>query len=322
MSKIAFQVAYDGPKLAEHGMDVYSLAPALLAFGDLIREANSLVNGNKAKVSVLVTEDFEHKCFNISFEILQTIFEQAKSLLSDDDVKSAKDILEWLGLLGGPAAAGLLTYLRLRKGRPIESVTQLESPAEGGNVAVKFQGDHNNVVVHQHVYRMGEDPKIRSAASRSLAPLESDGIDEMRSEKDGETILRIRKEEAADIRLSCVAHSGEEETFEPQIVTAHLKVFAPVFEEDAEGWRFDYGGKQIYANIAETQIAAEVLRRGYVGVGDVYRVRMEITEHKTKTGQYRNDYKILEVVEFLPATRERQLTLGLDTSQGDKPASS
>jgi hypothetical protein len=37
MSKIAFQLRYDGPALSEHGMDVADLAPALLALGDLIK---------------------------------------------------------------------------------------------------------------------------------------------------------------------------------------------------------------------------------------------------------------------------------------------
>lgn len=48
MSKIAFQLRYDGPALSEHGMDVGDLAPALLALGDLIKRANATVNGDAA----------------------------------------------------------------------------------------------------------------------------------------------------------------------------------------------------------------------------------------------------------------------------------
>jgi hypothetical protein len=48
VSKHEFSIAYDGAALAEagdHSIDVQTLAPALLAFGKLIREANTEFNG-------------------------------------------------------------------------------------------------------------------------------------------------------------------------------------------------------------------------------------------------------------------------------------
>jgi hypothetical protein len=54
MSKVAFQLRYDGPALSEHGMDVADLAPALLALGELIKRANFAVNGDASKVNLIV----------------------------------------------------------------------------------------------------------------------------------------------------------------------------------------------------------------------------------------------------------------------------
>jgi hypothetical protein len=51
-SKFAFR--YDGPALSEHGMDVADLAPALLSLGELIKQANFLVNRDSAKVNLVV----------------------------------------------------------------------------------------------------------------------------------------------------------------------------------------------------------------------------------------------------------------------------
>jgi hypothetical protein len=114
VSKQEFSVAYDGQALREassHSIDVQALAPALLAFGKLIREANTEFNGKKATAKVLVVSDFEHKCFNINFEVIIGLFEQVKTLLGSEPVKSAKEILEWLGLLGIPVSDHLLSFL-------------------------------------------------------------------------------------------------------------------------------------------------------------------------------------------------------------------
>jgi hypothetical protein len=81
MSRQVFQVAYDGKQVDAHSMDVQDLAPALLSFGKMVREANAQLNGKRATVKVLVTSDFEHKCFNISFEVVQTILHQIATLL-------------------------------------------------------------------------------------------------------------------------------------------------------------------------------------------------------------------------------------------------
>ena len=51
MSRQSFQVAYDG-EIDTHSMDVQELAPALLGFGRLVRDANAELNGKRATVKV------------------------------------------------------------------------------------------------------------------------------------------------------------------------------------------------------------------------------------------------------------------------------
>ena len=107
-------------------MDVYELAPSLIGLGDLVREANAEFNGDKAKVNLLVSADIEHKSFDITFDLVQSLYEQMKSLIGHDDVKSAKEILEWVGLMGtfvGTPVITLLGYMKLKNGRKIENVT-------------------------------------------------------------------------------------------------------------------------------------------------------------------------------------------------------
>ena len=55
--------------------------------GRLIREANTQFNGKESTAKVLVVSDFEHKCFNVNFEVVLQIFEQIQTLLGDDEVE-------------------------------------------------------------------------------------------------------------------------------------------------------------------------------------------------------------------------------------------
>lgn len=124
VSREQFEIVFDGPALETHKMDVRDLAPALLALGDTIRRANQELNGDKATVNVYVRSGFEHGCFQVNLEVVQDLIEQLKNLLADDSVKSAKDILEWIGLVGGATFGTVIGFLRLRRGRQIKSVTQ------------------------------------------------------------------------------------------------------------------------------------------------------------------------------------------------------
>nr|MBA3726034.1 hypothetical protein [Armatimonadota bacterium] len=99
VSRQAFQVAYHGTAANGHTMDVEALAPALLAFGNLIREANVEINGDRATVRVLVDSDFERKCFHINFEIVQNWVQKALSLLKDDSVQTSKELLQTIGII-------------------------------------------------------------------------------------------------------------------------------------------------------------------------------------------------------------------------------
>lgn len=51
-------VAYDGPALQDHTMEVADLAPALLALANLIKTANYIINNGKSNISIKVNAEF------------------------------------------------------------------------------------------------------------------------------------------------------------------------------------------------------------------------------------------------------------------------
>lgn len=312
LSKHDFSIAYDGAALAErgdHSIDVQTLAPALLAIGKLIREANTEFNGKRSTAKVLVVSDFEHKCFNINFEVVLSLFEQVRTLLSSESVKTAKDVLEWLGLLGVPTGAvgGLsyLAFLRWKNGRKVIEAKPLTDIDHAGTVEVRVEGDGNAVHVHNHVYQLSENPRALRATRDAFLPLGQDGFDNVKL-RQGETVLEeIDWREVEKIVKSCnigIEESKKEPEPEVEVTPAWLSVYSPVFDPAAPNWRFRLGKEVIYADITATNIAQQALARGRVGIEDAYLVKLEITTEVDAQGARKEStYKILEVTRFVPA---------------------
>ncbi len=297
-----------------------ALAPALLAFGKLIREANAEFNGKKSTAKVLVVSDFQHKCFNINFEVVLSLFEQIKTLLGDDSVKTAKDILEWLGLLGAPPVAGVLTYLgflKLKDGRKVEEVQELKDTKESGIVQVRIQGEGNVVNVHNHIVHLSENPRALRATRDAFLPLGEEGFDNVKLREGEKVVEVIDWREVEAIVKSCTVGIEEAKETEPEIeiTPAWLSVYSPVFDSNADMWRFRLGKDVIYADISETDIARDALDRGGVGVEDAYQVKLQITTEVDPQGKKKEpQYKILEVIRFVSAgPQPRQGTLRLRT---------
>jgi hypothetical protein len=233
-------------------------------------------------------------------------------LLTDEHaLKNAQTIAGWLGFVG-TGGYGLFKYLAKRKGKEIESVspvvdeTTISTRDSQGTVAVKFKGDDNTIIVNQNVYLLGDDPLIREYASKVVSPLKRKGIEKLQfnpeSAEHGETITK------ADADAITIGRNElkekEVETFEPQPITAHLQVTRPDFDPDAKNWRFRYGDKTISVDISETSIAEDVRARGLVRIGDTWHVKMLVTEKRTATGQFRNEYRVSEVLDFEPALQQ------------------
>lgn len=288
-------------------MNVDLLAPALLGFGKLIREANKQANEKRATANVLVVSDFEHKCFNINFEVILTFYEQLKTLVGDENVSSAKEILEWLFMFGGGSATtvGYFRYLKWKAGREVEKIDQDET----GKVTVRVKGTNNQIEVHSHVYQLGEDPKALRATQQALSPLGSDGFDAIEVASDVGVVETLEADDIEDVVASCVNSIEEAKNHEPDVeeTSAWLSVYSPVYDVSASKWRFKMGREIIYADIGETNIAKDALDRGGALVEDTYQVRLEISTPTLPDGKEgKPEYKILEVKRFIPAKPSSQ----------------
>lgn len=304
MSSDHIRLRYDGPALAGHSIDVDDLAPALLALGDLCKIANNKFNGDRAAVKVLVNADLEQNCFEISIQLVQTLLEQARTLINHDDVSTAKEIFEWLGItyyaLGAPIGLfHLLKYLRGRK------ITSREMIVQDGKdvVQIKVEGDNNHVYIHPQTNELINDYRVIKKVQKVVAPLANEGYEKMEFDYNDDKKEEITKEEAKEI-LNIDGNKPLEltEDEESQVITAWIRVYSPVYEKDAKNWKFEYGEKHETIDISETDIAENAIERGGALVNDTYKVKLEITQTKTQAGNFKNRYKIKEIVDFHPAT--------------------
>jgi hypothetical protein len=320
VSRHGFSVAYDGKdRQTDHSIDVEALAPALLAFGKLIREANTEFNQKRATAKVVVVSDFESKCFHINFDVILGIYEQVKHFVGSDNVTTAKDILDWLGFLKGPAAGvavpalSYLGFLKWKKGRKVAETKTLTDTDKTGIIEVHVEGEGNSVHVHQHVYNLSQNPKALRATRDAFLPLGQDGFDAVQLKEGDELIRELDLPDIEAIVASCTVGIEEAKEIEPEVETtsAWLSVYSPVFDAKADNWRFKLGTEVIYADITDTTIAADAMARGASNVDDAYMVKLQITTPIDPQGKRKDpQYKILEELRFVGAPpRTQQGTL-------------
>lgn len=309
MSSHEFAIAYDGPALKDHTMDVQSLGPALLAIGDMCREAHRVINGqNVAEVNVHVKATGDG-CFNILFELNQ-IIEAVSTLMKDDNIATAKEIIESLGIggaaVGGPAG-GLLAFLKWKRGRKITK-QEITTDNVGKSVYnVTVEGESNSVtVISEPVYRLSQNPRVRAAQRRTLSPLSNAGVNEFQVRQGSRTVMSIGKDEVERGYYDLIPDEfvGDEPIGEPQVIEAVLLLRAPVFVKDAK-WQFYYGEQRISATLGDTEFVSRVfVARDRFGVGDRFRVRLCLSQSLLQNGTIRNDYEILKVLEATPGPKQ------------------
>lgn len=303
MPRTHIRMRYDGPAVASHRMDVADLAPALLALGELCKLANRKFNGDRAAVRVLIHADAEHQCFELGFDLVQSLWTQALDWVGNDQVHRTKELLEWLGILGTVAGPlGLLQFLAWRKRR---AVSRTETALRDGRdvVIVHVEGDGNNVAVYREAYELAQTKPAVKHAKKLVEPLKQEGYEalEFDAKLKGREGKRIDKTQAEHIMRTEEPEEGEEGVEAPQTITAWVKVYSPVFDPNADHWRFQFGDSHPYMDISETDIAEQALKRGGSSVDDAYKVRLEIRQSRTSDGGFKTKCKILEVLEFRPA---------------------
>lgn len=252
MSHTSFQVVYDGPALAGSTIDVRDLAPALLAFGEAVEQANATLNGGRASVALRVNASFKSGCFGIDFSVVQSLLNQVKTLFSEPAVVTAKEVTEQLGFAYEKTAAGvvgLVGIIKWLRNRQIKKVVLLEH----GRARIEL--DDDALEVEQRTLALLRNFKLRKALEDAVAkPLERDGFESVAVTCDPtQGFVTVTREE----RQFFMAPPAQTEELADQTQSANLQLVNVAFKGDNK-WRFYDGSTQFYAALLDESFVRRV----------------------------------------------------------------
>ena len=316
MRRVHTTIKYDGPALDGKSMDVAHLAPSLLALSELVKEANRYANGDRAAARVFVNADIEQKCFELDVSLVLTIWEQAKQLLADEDLRSAKEIFEWLGILGVPAIGiGLFQLIKKLKGRKIASVVVLRVKDGENIIEIKAEGDESPVQVSQTVYELYANVSTRQKAVAVLAPLREEGYETLEFYENDGVFVHFDKEDVPS------SDGGDLPEVVPQnvhksTIKVGVKIRRAVYEGRAK-WTVMYKKAVDVSFENEAQSWLERFQKGeeYAPPGSYLDVDLEETYVTNDQGEIQGDavYKIVAV----HGVHQRHEQQTLDFKSGD-----
>jgi hypothetical protein len=287
VSVARFQIVYDGPALEGSTIDVRELAPALLALGQVLEEANATFNAGHAKVALRVSASFRSGCFGIDFSVVQGLLDQALALFQRTPIAGAKELVELLGFVYG-GAAGLVSAIKWLRGRAIREVIELE------NGKVRIVADEDFLETERKTIDLLRNYRLRAALEKAIYdPLERDGFNSVSLTDDPKKgFVLIDKSERGYFK----APPQEEEMIDDRVDTVSLQLVSVSFRDENK-WRFSDGGAPFYAAVLDDDFLNRVkLSEESFTAGDILKVKLRKKQWLVGDAM-KSEHEVMEVME-------------------------
>lgn len=305
MSQDQFQLLYDGADVRTGSMDVYDLAPALLSVGDLVREANRLLNEDRAKVSLQVRSDFRRGSFEISLLLDQGVVDQAKTVLFGSAILDAQALVNLV--FGHPIS---LTAATTAATGAVVGVVKLYKLLHGQKpVRIEDRSTTliQNFTVESKTAQLYMNDAVRADVDRLMHPLAKNGIDVLEVYKEKQLIERIEKKDVP-ARVLESDHRVAATDVLTDIREAKLRIVKANFEEGK--WMFWDGEAKFNASLNDP-VFQQKLDNREVGFfkGDVLRVKLKTVQTTLPSGKFKTEYSIEEVLDHTPQPTQPRLNV-------------
>ncbi len=312
--KVNFIYRLEGKDISE-GFDVFELAPILLSVGELIKESNKILNPGGKDLAVNV-KPFQKGSFIVDIVLFaQNNFQQIINFANGDSIKQIKEVLEWVGIIGGSTYTGgktLIWLIKQLKGKP-KTVEQIK-PNE-----VRYTSEEGNTyTVDSKVHQLFSNCKIQNFVYNAYGkPLESESVDNVEcyiQDEQEKTKEVFEKETAKSLKNYSEAQLpslvAEEEIINSTDVFVSPKRGS--FDADPRQWSFRLGGQgeQILKATIKDEKFLEQYRNNQIRLHytDVLKVRL-VQKLKKIDGIINMDATVNEVekvLEYHPASHPVQ----------------
>jgi hypothetical protein len=298
MSEATILIGYDGTALQGGSMDVRELAPALLAIGDLMQEANQVLNDGKGTVSTRVKAEFQRGSFEVHLEVVQKLAEQIGFLLEHTKPWAASDFLKFIGLTSGSTAA-LIKFLKWLSNRKISKTTVLDN----GSVRVELDGG-DSIEISPQVAKLAQNQKIRCHLNAVFKPLTQVGISFFFSKENNVQVAKVSKEELPWFAVPPLPDRPLSDTTRDVAV----KLIEIAFEEELK-WKLADGDTRINATVKDRNFQKQIDSGKKFSKSDILIVKLRTVQVSSGDG-IKNTHEILEVLKHLPAEEQFNLPFG------------
>lgn len=316
------RIAYTGPALDDGSMEVRNLAPALMAFAELVDAANKAIGGEK-KIEVKLNQDsFRRGSFDITLLLETSVLEQVKLFTGMAEESGLADLMEVLGwgttakeILTGTAALfvpGIFGLIKLIKGRKFSKTQE----TEGGYVRITLS-DGTEIETTTKTFSVYRSVDCRKHIEEIINPLDQKGVEgfELRNANEPSSkipILKIEKTEKNYFKAP-PASTTEEELPETQEDEITVRIVSLSFNK-GQKWKLNDGNNTFWATIKDDDFWSNVEKRAVsFADGDMLRIRYYIKQ-SIKGGNLYSEYIVTKVVRM----KKRPVQIELDFETPNK----
>jgi len=275
-------------------MPVEELAPALLALGNVFSAASAVVRPGEKPVTLSIEANEVGSFWVHIVAESERAWDQIVDIFGSAGADALANLKE---LIIG--SYGVFWLIKRLHGRKVRSQHAAPKP---GHVVLTLD-DETSIDVPADTVTLYQNIDVRKRARQVVAPLEREGIEEVRFTEETETRITIRK---IDLPAYEVAAEEGDALLESEREMA-VEIVSPSFAEGNK-WRFSTGQDTFFAAIEDERFVEridtgeEAFRKD-----DILRCRMRIVQQRTPDGRLHSDYHVVEVLQHLP--RQTQLTI-------------
>jgi hypothetical protein len=293
-------------------VDVFKLAPTLLALGELVQESNREINPSGREIGVNV-KPFRAGSFIVDLTIFpQTNLQQVLDLLSSHSAEQVKNLLEWIGLITGTGGVvGVVQLIKWLKGKP-KSIKEL-GPGEFRYTAE----DGRCITVSAPVHQLFSSPIITNNIYNVYAvPMEEESsVTDVRTYVDGkaETEVVLARSEVPWMRdfmdpLLKVTDANEIRREHVQ-EGVYLNPKRGSFEGDPRDWSFYRGKNEIITATIKDRAFLQDYANGKYRLHSSDLLTVILLERQTVVGTIvkKPVYEILRVTNYIKGPEQGYL---------------